>query len=676
MVKLYFKCIIAVSLFVQYSQAQVRTKRALVIAIGHYPAESNWPLIHSFNDLPLILGALKKQEFLTENIAVLKDQEATKSAILQALDQLTEKARPGDVVFIHISSHGEQIEDDNGDESDKLDECIVPYGAVYSEDEEQFKKLADGYLRDDLFGQKITLLRNKLGKEGDVLINLDACHSGTGTRGGGAAPVRGNKKPMISRNFNNNNFLLRDTAGVFKDNNSTKLDPNAASYIVISGAQATEKNQECYDDQDSLVGSLSYSMSKCLNALSGKITYRSLFAQIEDVMRNKVYDQRPVIEGDGLDRELFGGEYKQQSLFYSVDLKQSVGKKIRLNAGAVAGITVGSVVSFFPIGTNDPRGKEPLQKGIVTEAMNFSSTVELEKESEILLNTASWAFLTEIKFGANKLSVNIDSLSGAEAIGLKESLKKFPLVEFGTKSDLYFGRSEIAGKWSLRFPVTGLVFSDKLDLSDVNGIKEAFKRFDRFRYLRNLKFAEEGLSAKVSIVFLDEKGKIDAQQYNRRLKNGRLELKEDDVVHLQIINTGNQKIYFNMVDIQSDGKITPIYPNANLKNKEEDDAPIKWSQCTLEWKDTLLQQDYSFHIGPPYGEETFKVFISDKPLDLEEILISNNDTNSKDGGVLNSLAKLFRESSVNENGTRDGDGKIRASKDGTVFSVNFRIVPK
>ena len=229
------KCLVlvtAICLFVLYSHAQ--TKRALIIAIGNYPEGKGWPKLHSLNDVPLVQEALKKQEFLLENITVIRDSECTKEGIVQSLDQLIGKSKPGDVVFIHISSHGEQIEDDNGDEVDGLDECIVPYGAVYSSNENDFYKWAPGYLRDDLFGEKITLLRNKLGSEGDVLVSIDACHSGSGTRGVGGPPVRGNKNPMISRNFDKRKFGLKDTAGVFKDNNGTRLNDNARIMNIAS----------------------------------------------------------------------------------------------------------------------------------------------------------------------------------------------------------------------------------------------------------------------------------------------------------------------------------------------------------------------------------------------------------------------------------------------------------
>ena len=160
-----------------------QTKHALIVAIGNYPKPeiNNWDIINSVHDVPLIKNALLlSQQFSEKNIQVLLDSAANKNGILGAIDKLYGSVNKGDIVVIHFSSHGQQLEDDNGDEIDGLDEAIVPYGAVYNPDTDKAVEISKGYIRDDLFGEKINQLRNKLGKDGDVLIILAACHSGSG----------------------------------------------------------------------------------------------------------------------------------------------------------------------------------------------------------------------------------------------------------------------------------------------------------------------------------------------------------------------------------------------------------------------------------------------------------------------------------------------------------------
>lgn len=167
------KLVIAFLLFFcigQQAESQ-KTRRALIIAIGNYDFEkTKWRRLNVDNDVPLIREVLRKQNFPDENIATLKDEAATKVAISDALDKLAGDSEPGDVVVIHVSAHGQQLEDDGNDEVDKYDEAIVPYGAVYSSDPREFQKYAEEYFRDDLFGEKVTAIRNKIGSNGDLLI--------------------------------------------------------------------------------------------------------------------------------------------------------------------------------------------------------------------------------------------------------------------------------------------------------------------------------------------------------------------------------------------------------------------------------------------------------------------------------------------------------------------------
>ena len=674
------KLLITGVLFLIGMISQAQTKRALIIAIGDYPdvEQNGWRQINAINDLPLVKEALIKQKFPEANISTLTESAATKKGIEDALDKLILSSGKGDVVVIHISAHGQQLEDDNeNEEADGLDESIVPYGAVYSIDKSIYNKVSQGYLRDDLFGEKVTQLRNRLGKDGDLLVSLDACHSGSGTRGN-VSLARGNNAPMVSSDFSKKKLPAKDEAGVFKENTRTKLNTgNAATYVVLSGAQAQELNFECLDDQNRPVGSLSYAFSKAISNLEGKITYRALFAQIEEVMRQKAPKQKPVLEGDGIDRELFGGKYVKQEPYITINPAQSNAKIVALAAGTVSGCTPGSTVSFYPAGSAGPGTGEPLATGTVTEADNFRSKVKLDKENPELLQKKVWAFVTESIYGTEKIKISFDSLATESSKALLEELKNFPLVELSRSYELYLNRSATGNGYALCYANTGAVFADEIDINDAKAFKDILKRYDRFRYLQNLKFSEKGLTARVELLFLDEKGEVDTAKMRKRTKFGRLELQKDDEIYVKVVNTGMKKFFVNIVDIQPDGKINPVIPNKNLTDLNGNPAPIRWDDCVVNRGDSLYLKTLSINIQPPYGNEVFKVFLSSDPLDLEDILTNNNDASSHNSrGVLNNLAKIFKESEISPTGTRGGDGKINTAQNGTIFGVNFTIVEK
>ena len=660
-----------------YTGAQ--TKRALIVAIGKYDkAKTNWPPINVDKDVLLIQEALLKQNFPKENITTIKDAAATKDGIAKALDKLAQSSGKGDVVVIHFSSHGQQLEDDGNDEMDGLDEAIVPYGAIYSFNPADFQKYESGYLRDDLFGEKITAIRNSLGSKGDLLVLLDACHSGTGTRGVSKAVVRGANNPMVSDKFDTKKIKVKDEAGVFKENTKVKLNPDVATYIVLSGAQAQELNYESKDDNNEPVGSLSYAFSKALSTLESTTSYRGLFASIENIMREKAPKQKPVMEGDGVDRELFGGNYVKQKAYFTVLDAQSNKNTIEINGGTVSGVTQGSIVSFYPAGTADPSGKEPLQKGKVVSTRNFSSTIKLEKPDDGLFKKSPWVFVTELSYGGKKIKLKVNDIQGAAAKAQK-AFKDFQLVELNSNGNLYLDTTGSLDKWIFKYATSGIPFGDQtFSLSDTAIMKEILKRYDRFQYLQNLKFTEQGLSAKVELVFLDDNGNIDNAKMASCTKLTGLELKEGDEVYLKITNTGDKKFYINIVDMQPDGKINPMLPNKRLKDKNNYPAPIRAEDCSVKKDDSLLLKNLVIKIYPPYGEETLKIFLSAEKLDLEDILTDDtNDSQSRGpGGVLNNMAKIFKNSKVNNKGTRGAEPTVNTAQNGTIFSAGFNIVPE
>ena len=117
------------ALLCQSINAWSQQKIALLVGIGRYEDTRSWKNLSSPNDLKYLNDALLQQGFIAENIQTLKEEAATYKAILEALVDLADKSNKGDIVYFHFSGHGQQIEDDNGDEADGYDEALVPYNA-------------------------------------------------------------------------------------------------------------------------------------------------------------------------------------------------------------------------------------------------------------------------------------------------------------------------------------------------------------------------------------------------------------------------------------------------------------------------------------------------------------------------------------------------------------------
>ena len=321
--------IVCAFFFVVNVQAE---KYGLIIAVGDYPRKTGWTSISSVNDVPLIQQALLNQKFKAENISVLKNEQATREGILNAIKELQAKIKEGDIVVIHYSGHGQQIFDNNGDELDSKDESLVPHDALVRYTS---KYKGQNHIRDDELGNIIAQFRNALGKDGQLLMLLDSCHSGSASRGGKA---RGGEATFAPPNWQPTDGGDTDGSGLME---TTVVNEDASPFVMMSGASADELNYE-YEGY----GSLSFAFAKAMNDLGSNFTYRQLFSKIATNMNIISPNQTPTIEGD-IDFKLFSGDYVTQQPYYEVKeiLRSDV---IKINGGKLQRLFKETTVKLLP----------------------------------------------------------------------------------------------------------------------------------------------------------------------------------------------------------------------------------------------------------------------------------------------------------------------------------------
>lgn len=156
--------------------ALAQNKHALLVGLSEYSEGSGWSSIHGENDIQLLSSALKGMD-----ITELKGKNATHGNVTNALKGLVRKTRSGDIVYIHLSGHGQPFEDRSGDEEDRWDESFVPYDAPQFYKEGVYE--GEKHLTDDTLNQYLTSLRRRAGTHGIVYVVIDACHSGGAYRG-------------------------------------------------------------------------------------------------------------------------------------------------------------------------------------------------------------------------------------------------------------------------------------------------------------------------------------------------------------------------------------------------------------------------------------------------------------------------------------------------------------
>ncbi|MGE3541165.1 MAG: caspase family protein [Candidatus Tectimicrobiota bacterium] len=154
------------------SSAPAGRRRALCVGINQYPTA---PLYGCVADAETWQATLRHLGF--SEIAVLRDQQATRSAILAALTDLVTTSRAGDVVVFQFAGHGTQLPDMGSDEAEGdtpgQDEALCPIDFA-----------SGAFVIDDDIGAIFTQIPPGV----NLTCFIDCCHSGTISRFGVGVP--------------------------------------------------------------------------------------------------------------------------------------------------------------------------------------------------------------------------------------------------------------------------------------------------------------------------------------------------------------------------------------------------------------------------------------------------------------------------------------------------------
>lgn len=161
---------------------------ALLVGIDEYQNAST--LKGSKQDVKDMWQLLKSVwGFQSHQIRTLTDAQATRNAILNAFDNwLIKGSRRGDRVLFYFSGHGSHTNDRNGDESDGYDEILLPVDFPHT------------MITDDEINARLQRLKGR-----QVMVVIDACHSGTITRSIANPTIKVpvfHRLPKLTRSFN------------------------------------------------------------------------------------------------------------------------------------------------------------------------------------------------------------------------------------------------------------------------------------------------------------------------------------------------------------------------------------------------------------------------------------------------------------------------------------------
>ena len=278
----------------------------------------------------------------TADVRSASEELPTYQNIVNAFNNITEQAKPEDLVYIHYSGHGGRVKtifpDLKGE--GQYDEGLVPMDVGYK----------GRYLRDV---EMATLLKRMTDKGLIVTVIFDSCHSGGATRGD--SQIRGPRdgEPDTQDRPTDSAVATRDEL-VHNWLNLTQNDqkenwlPNQTDYVFLGACRPNEYAYEAaFDDGKEHNGALTYWMLDTLVNSNSTLTYKSLYNRVMGMIQSKFPQQLPMLSGEG-DRLVFGDkEHYRPYTLVIINVTEDQ-KEVTLNAGIAAGLSPGARLAIYP----------------------------------------------------------------------------------------------------------------------------------------------------------------------------------------------------------------------------------------------------------------------------------------------------------------------------------------
>lgn len=579
-------CLLSIVSIVCFSESFAQTKHAILIGVAKYPDHTDvkaWGDLSSDNDIELVKNMLLNQKFDAKNIVEILDKKATASNVLAELDILLSKLSLGDIVYIHYSGHGQQIADwdakdypnvryiakDEGE--DGLDEALALYNAPM-EYFEGYKY--DEHLIDDQLDYYVSAIETKIGKNGHVVVVLDACHSGSGTRGSEPTKKRGSSTICAPKNYKKT-YYVEDNKG-YSSGEGIKA--------VFMGCKDQQVNYEMVVNGLGY-GSLTYCIVEAITNLNSQASYKNVFDIVYGkLLINSGGEQNAEKDFDDANSLFFGGSTIPKSDFF--DVLNAVSNYAEVNAGMIHGISVGDSLAFYSIDLN--KEKTIVSRGVVIEIFGarckvlLTSILPMKKKDDYALFKSKRIYKV-ITGQQLKLALDLQDKENIKIIknALKDE-KNILIVDPKKDAPNYYIKEDKENKVRIEIPFSGNPLKEMKPLSmnkteDVDKLKEFLKQALRIDYFTDLELSDERIDVTVQLKQMSDSAlqlvkkelQKDARYKNlANIKSYEIEVANNssDLIYLHAVYIGNNKI-ISEIPIARDkkDKFVKLFPNTKKK---------------------------------------------------------------------------------------------------------------
>lgn len=604
---------------------------------------------------------------------VLKNEQATRQAIIDNFLKHLGQAGPEDTALFCYSGHGSQARTAPEFfhlEPDRLDETLVCYDS----------RMPGSY---DLADKEVSKLIAKVAKKDPhIVVVLDSCHSGSGTRnleevGVRRVPSDDRRRPLSSYLITPFELEALGPSRSVTEAKSAWAQLPKGRHIVLSACQSDEEAKEILIANQTR-GVFSYFLMQALQSATSVWTYRDLFARVNSLVRAKVSRQSPLIEATDfadLGRPFLGGAVQTHAPYFTVNFDTAAGWLI--DGGVIHGIAgvqedETTYLALFPADLSDLENlKNAIGEVRVIERQptNSKVTVTLNDGGQPDPGRTYKAVITMQPVPALAVCLEGDE----PAI----KLAREALAKVGPNDGPSLLVREVESGEELRLVASDNRFSihrvgDTRPLSSIvegsspenaRRAVEYLEHMARWMHMANLsnpatKLLPHAVSIDIYLVGADGKEThVDLARHGTNLKlyyEFRGEEWHEPEFKLKLTNNSNRRLYCMLFDLTDRFKIWAenLLPGGGIWLDAEEEAwayngdPIPASVPDELWNEGLCEY-----------KDLIKVVASTEPCDAARFQQENLDVTyerraTRGRGVLNSLERLMRRIHTRDIGDR------------------------
>ncbi|MGC1217018.1 MAG: caspase family protein [Phormidesmis sp.] len=384
---------------------------ALLVGINQYDERSRVASLRGcINDVKAMQSYLESRVDRTKtetHIRTLLDEQATRQAIIDGFREHLQQANEGDTVLFYYAGHGSQNTAPPEFwtvEPDRRNETLL----CYDSRTENSRDLAD---------KELSKLIHEVSRSNPhIVVVLDCCHSGSGTRGEIEPAVGKRRAPVDLRDRPIESFIVSlkevEQQARAQTAQASSRSPSSTAgwhlpqgrHVLIAACLDNEEASEHFDNGQSC-GAFSHFLIDTLQKTNGSLTYRDLYSGVYARMRSQISAQSPQIEAtylEDINQPFLGGAIAPFAPYFTLSYCDRHGWSI--NGGAVHGIpqpadSEATKLAIFPFGSSPEDMQQldnALAKASVTDVLPQLSRIHTDADADLDTDAIYKAVVTDL----------------------------------------------------------------------------------------------------------------------------------------------------------------------------------------------------------------------------------------------------------------------------------------